>query len=309
MLVGIGSRLSRASTTAFTEVQESAEHPAGWKANAVAFLLTCEFTEQFGRPFANSATRAPFGKTISFSNPTTVVPLSSRMSTLVKPAGFTRAEPTPSIALGSYDSTPLEIAGAYTIFANGGTYVEPHFVSSVQDQNGLTIYNASPEKRSVLDPKVAFQMVDLLQEVLRSGTAAGVRSRGFVAPAAGKTGTSRDGWFAGFTSGLLCIVWVGFDDHRDLNLEGARSALPIWTEFMKRAVQHGADAKPFRAPPGIVGVEIDPESGELATPFCESSRMEFFVSGTEPQVSCHLHDAGQAALPPLQAIPQSDSGR
>jgi penicillin-binding protein 1B len=141
--------------------------------------------------------------------------------------------------------------------------VEPHFISSVQDQAGSTIYTSSPKRRSVLDPRVAYQMVDLLQEVLRTGTGAGVRARGFMVPAAGKTGTSRDGWFAGFISDLLCIVWVGFDDHRDLRLEGARSALPIWTEFMKRAVQHGAPAKPFRVPPGLVDVEVDPESGQL----------------------------------------------
>ena len=89
----------------------------------------------------------------------------------------------------------------------------------------------------MLDPRVAYLMVNLLEEVMRTGTAAGVRSRGFRVPAAGKTGTSHDGWFAGFTSELLCIVWVGFDDNRELDLEGAHSALPIWTEFMKRALE------------------------------------------------------------------------
>src|SRR5207237_7845998 len=87
----------------------------------------------------------------------------------------------------------------------------------------------------VLDPRVAFIMTDMLQEVMRNGTAAGVRARGFKLPAAGKTGTSHDGWFAGYTSQLLCVVWVGFDDYRELGLEGAKSALPIWTEFMMEA--------------------------------------------------------------------------
>jgi penicillin-binding protein 1B len=212
---------------------------------------------------------------------------------VAKGAGLTRAAPTPSVALGSYESTPLEMAGAYTIFANNGIYVEPHLISTVEDQEGTTIYNSSPTRRPVLDPRVTYQMVNLLQEVLQTGTGAGVRSRGLVVPAAGKTGTSRDGWFAGFISDLLCIVWVGFDDHRDLKVEGAKSALPIWTEFMKRAVQHGVAAKPFRAPPGIVAVEIDPESGQLATSYCESSRVEFFVRGTEPQEDCSLHSPDQ----------------
>src|ERR1700680_25803 len=106
----------------------------------------------------------------------------------------------------------------------------------------------------VLDSRVAFIMTDMMQEVMRSGTAAGVRARGFKLPAAGKNGTSHDGWFAGYTSQLLCIVWVGFDDYRELGLEGARSALPIWTEFMMGATRYGQyrDAKPFATPPGVV---------------------------------------------------------
>jgi membrane peptidoglycan carboxypeptidase len=97
-----------------------------------------------------------------------------------------------------------------------------------------------------------------LEEVMRSGTAAGARGLGFVVPAAGKTGTSHDGWFAGFTSELLCIVWVGFDDSRQLDLEGARSALPIWTELMKRALllRQYRSAKPFAAPEGVVSISI-----------------------------------------------------
>ena len=102
---------------------------------------------------------------------------------------------------------------------------------------------------------------------MRSGTAAGVRGRGFTLPAAGKTGTSRDGWFAGFTSKLICVVWVGFDDGKDLNLEGAKSALPIWTEFMKRAHKRREyrNVRDWDAPDGIVSVDIDPLSGQLAT--------------------------------------------
>src|SRR5258708_40001869 len=122
------------------------------------------------------------------------------------------------------------------------------------------LYQNQAETRQVLDPRVAYLMVNMLEEVLRSGTAAAVRARGFTVPAAGKTGTSRDGWFAGFTSELLCVVWVGFDDNRALDLQGAKSAAPIWGEFMSRrlAFPDYPHTKPFRAPSGIVSLDVDP---------------------------------------------------
>jgi penicillin-binding protein 1B len=199
--------------------------------------------------------------------------------------------PTPAVALGAYEVTPLEIAGAYTIFANSGVYVKPTFLSSVRDQTGTEIFRSEPEKRPVLDPRVAFMMDSLLEEVLRSGTGVGVHARGFNLPAAGKTGTSRDGWFAGFTSKLLCIVWVGFDDGRELDLEGAHSALPIWAEFMRRAAQQPeyGNVSQFAAPSGVVAEQIDPQSGELATSSCPRVITEYFVDGTQPVETCHLH--------------------
>ena len=177
-------------------------------------------------------------------------------------------QPTPAVALGAYQVTPLEIARAYTMFANGGELVQPAFMEEVRDTNGGVLYRQQPKTTRVLDPRIAFLMVDMLQEVMRSGTAAGVRARGFRYPAAGKTGTSHDGWFAGFTSELLCVVWVGFDDYTDLGLEGARSALPIWTEFMSEAARYKqfGDAKPFKPPQGVVGYRSDPESGHSAGP-------------------------------------------
>ena len=144
---------------------------------------------------------------------------------------------TPAIALGSYVATPLEIAGAYTIFSNGGQYVEPQVHTCGERLLGKNLWRSSGVTRQVLDPRVSYLMVDLMESVINNGTGAGARTRGFTAPAAGKTGTSHDGWFAGFTSDLLGIVWVGYDDDRELRLTGAASALPIWTEFMKRAVE------------------------------------------------------------------------
>jgi len=186
-------------------------------------------------------------------------------------------QPTPAVALGAYQVTPFEIARAYTIFANDGNLVQPSFI---QGQTPRTI--------RVLDPRIAFLMVDMLQEVMRSGTAAGVRSRGFRLPAAGKTGTSHDGWFAGFTSQLLCVVWVGFDDYSDLGLEGAKSALPIWTEFMMEAARYKqyGDAKPFKPPQGVTQVSVDPQTGELSGPGCPVGISTYFVDGTQPQTPC-----------------------
>jgi penicillin-binding protein 1B len=135
-------------------------------------------------------------------------------------------------------------------------------------------------------------MTNLMEEVLRSGTAAGARERyGFNVPAAGKTGTSRDGWFAGYTSELLCVVWVGFDDNRDLDLEGAHSAAPIWMQFMKSALAYREyrDTQPFEAPDGIVTIDIDPKSGMPATAACPERRAEVYIAGTQPVGTCPLH--------------------
>jgi penicillin-binding protein 1B len=198
---------------------------------------------------------------------------------------------TPAIALGTYDVTPLEMAGAYAIFANNGTWVKPRVLTDV--------HGGSPDSHAAIDPRLAWMMVNMLQEVMRSGTAAGVRSRGFTLPAAGKTGTSHDGWFAGFTSRLLCIVWVGFDDYTDLNLEGAKSALPIWTDFMKAAarVKPYRDARDFPIPAGIEQQKICLQSGELAGDLCPDVRSEYFISGSAPTRKCDMHIAAQEAIP------------
>jgi penicillin-binding protein 1B len=207
--------------------------------------------------------------------------------------------PTPSMALGAYETTPLEIARAYTTFANQGVNVQTTMIADVRSADGRAVYHRSPEAHTALDPRVNYLMVSMLQEVLRSGTGAGVRSLGFTLPAAGKTGTSRDGWFAGFTSELMCVVWVGFDDNRELNLEGARSALPIWAEFMRRAAKSKPyrDAKAFAVPRGIVSADICTDSGELAGPFCPEVRADFFASGTQPENQCSRHSAELSADP------------
>ena len=203
-------------------------------------------------------------------------------------------QPTPAVALGAYEVTPLEIAGGYTIYANHGIFSKPYFISSITSDHGSNMFDGKPEHRAVLDPRVAFLMDQLLQEVVRTGTGASIWSRGINFPVAGKTGTSHDGWFAGFSSKLICIVWVGFDDNRELNLEGAHSALPVWTEFMKRAHQHREyrNVSDFQPPAGVVSTQIDPQSGQIATAACPKVRTEYFIEGTQPVELCRLHGGG-----------------
>ena len=199
------------------------------------------------------------------------------VESLAKRAGMNLSiRPTPAIALGAYEVTPIEVAGAYTIYVDRGEYVKPNWVSLIRDREGAVLYSHKPERRQVLDPRVAYLMVNLMQEVLRSGTGAAVRSRGFLLPSAGKTGTSHDGWFVGFTSKLICAVWVGFDDNRELGLEGAHSALPVWTEFMIKA-HEGLPIHDFQVPEGVEFYGVD-----RATGLAGGSFQEAFVKGTKP---------------------------
>ena len=214
-----------------------------------------------------------------------------KVANLAKIAGISSVRATPAMALGSYDATPMEMASAYTIFSNDGQRITPIMVRSVRDANGDIIDNYQPQKTQVLDPRVAYVITDMLQGVINNGTAAGaagVRARKFTAPAAGKTGTSHDGWFAGFTSNLLCIVWVGYDDYSDIHLSGAAIALPIWTEFMKRAVDlpNYSDTKPFTPPQGVVELTLDRATNQIATPACPDDYTTAFIDGTQPTQTC-----------------------
>ena len=214
-------------------------------------------------------------------------------------------QPTPAVALGAYEVTPLEIAGAYTIFVNHGIYSKPYFINNIANDRGSQIFDSEPEHKNVLDPRIAFLMDQMLEEVVRSGTGASVWARGINFPVAGKTGTSHDGWFAGFTNKLLCIVWVGFDDNRQLDIEGAKSALPVWAEFMRRAHEHREyrNVSEFEPPPGVVSVPIDPLSGQIATASCPKVRTEYFVEGTQPVELCRLHGGGQTQVASWETSP------
>jgi penicillin-binding protein 1B len=154
--------------------------------------------------------------------------------------------------------------------------------------------NYKTDERQVLDPRIAYVMTNMMESVINNGLGyTAVRLRGFELPAAGKTGSSHDGWFAGYTSNLLCIVWVGYDDYSDLRLSGAQTAAPIWTEFMKKAstLPEYSDMKEFTQPAGVVDVQLDKATNRLATPTCQDDYTAAFVAGTEPRETCDQQGA------------------
>jgi penicillin-binding protein 1B len=198
---------------------------------------------------------------------------------------------TPAVALGAYEMTPVDVAAGYTAFGQGGVRAEPQILRGVVSANGTILEKVTPVNHAVLDPRVAYLVTSLMKDVLNKGTGATVRARGFTLPAAGKTGTSRDGWFAGFTSNLVTVIWIGFDDNRDLGLAGGATAAPVWADFMKKATTlPGYRAvKDFDPPEGVQSVVIDPESAELATPSCPATREEVYVAGSAPTQYCEIH--------------------
>jgi penicillin-binding protein 1B len=239
-----------------------------------------------------------------------------KVANLAKAAGIGSVKATPAMALGAYDATPIDMASAYTGFANGGLRLSPVLINSVRNSEGDVVMDFKSEQQQILDPRVAAVTTNLMEAVMNSGLAVGpVRGRGFNAPAAGKTGSSHDGWFAGYTSNLLCVVWVGYDDYSDIHLSGAQTAAPIWAEFMKKAISLPAysDAKPFNQPSGVVDVQLDKATNLLATAGCPNTYTSAFVAGTEPVQTCDqstgvkgffsrmLGIGGDKALPPPQA--------
>ncbi len=212
-----------------------------------------------------------------------------KVADLAKNAGITSVKATPAMALGSYDAPPLDMAGAYTVFANNGVRLSPILVNSVRNAKGDVVANFKTDQRQVMDPRISYIMTNMMESVINNGLGyTAVRLRGFTPPAAGKTGSSHDGWFAGYTSNLLCIVWVGYDDYSDLRLSGAQTAAPIWTEFMKKAsaLPGYSDMKAFSQPTGVVDVQLDKATNRLATPACPDDYVAAFVAGTEPRETC-----------------------
>ncbi|HEX6165003.1 MAG TPA: PBP1A family penicillin-binding protein [Vicinamibacterales bacterium] len=216
-----------------------------------------------------------------------------RIVSLWKQARVGNAEqvkPYPSVALGIVELTPLEVAQAYTVFANHGTLKPLRSIINVT--SGEDVAKPKIEKGpTIARPSTAFLVTHMMRSVLNEGTGASARANGFTADAAGKSGTTndlRDAWFVGFTPELLTVVWVGLDDNQPLGLSGSQAALPIWTAFMKNALA-GRGASTFDAPEGISFVEIDRDTGKIATPICPRLTNEAFLAGMEPLAQCELH--------------------
>jgi penicillin-binding protein 1B len=222
----------------------------------------------------------------------------NNVAALARDAGIKSARGTPSVALGSYDATPLDMAGAYTTFGNGGVRIDPWLVASIRSANGDVLNDYPPDTKPILDPRVAYLTLALMENVINAGTGAPVRAHGFTAPAAGKTGTSRDAWFAGFTSNLLCVVWIGNDDYSDLKLEGGKAAGPMWAEFMKNAVKlpQYSDTRQFTAPQGVSTVRLDKVTNLLADASCPQDYDAVFLDGTAPTQTCDQSAGDQRNL-------------
>ncbi|MBM3808867.1 MAG: PBP1A family penicillin-binding protein [Acidimicrobiia bacterium] len=201
-----------------------------------------------------------------------------------------QVKPYPSLALGTAELTPLELAEAYTVFPNRGTIRRLQPLINVTRGDDVARPKPVPGS-SVARPSATFLVTHMMRSVLNEGTAVSARSAGFSSDAAGKTGTTndlRDAWFVGFTPELLTVVWVGLDNNQPLGLSGGQAALPIWTSFMKSAVA-GRAASSFDVPGGVTFLELDRDTGKIATPTCPRVTNEAFLAGTEPLGVCELH--------------------
>ena len=202
-----------------------------------------------------------------------------------------RLEPYPSVSLGSFEVTPLEIAYAYSVFANEGVKAEPISILAVSTREGKLLESREVKMKRVAPAGVCYVMNDVLKDVLNYGTGSKTRQLGFSRPFAGKSGTTsnyRDAWFIGYSPRILSLVWIGFDDGHSVRLAGGDACVPIWTANMNRIDGLIPDVD-WKRPDDVVERQIDPESGLLATPYCPQSKSEVFVIGTEPQSVCPLH--------------------
>ena len=207
--------------------------------------------------------------------------------------GLPRPTPYPALALGTTEATPLQIASAYASFANGGRKIQP----------SLTANDDGSRNEQVIEPATAYMITDMLEGVIDHGTARAARGLIPGTAVAGKTGTSRDGWFVGYTPNLVCAVWIGFDDNKQLGLTGAEAALPAWVEFMKSAIDLRPElgGKSFAQPEGITVAEIDPETDELATGKCPMHERVAMLTTQVPPSECFRHNLyfDVASEPPL----------
>jgi penicillin-binding protein 1A len=196
-----------------------------------------------------------------------------------------------TMALGAGSTTPLQMAGAYSVFANGGYRVKPWFIDRIEDNRGGLLYKAKPEvagvdAERVLDERNAFIMTTLMRDVVRYGTAARAMALGRN-DLAGKTGTTNDhvdAWFAGFQDKLVAIAWIGFDTPSNMgpNETGGTAALPIWTAYAAKVLK-GVPEVELVPPSGVVSVSINPATG-MREASGTSKTLEYFYQESQPPV-------------------------
>jgi len=213
----------------------------------------------------------------------------ARVVDVARRLGITSSLPrVPSLALGTADVSPLEMARAYAAIASGGILPEVQGVEDLVDVRGRTLERRQLQFKRVLEPGIAFLATSLLEGVARRGTAAGVHATGLEGPVAAKTGTSdeeHDLWFVGFTPDLVAVVWVGFDEPRSLSVPSSVGALPIWRRLVME-LSGGRVRGRFAPPAGVTVAEVEPETGLLALDACPERRSEYFLAGTEPTATC-----------------------
>jgi penicillin-binding protein 1A len=212
-----------------------------------------------------------------------------------------------SMALGSSEVTLVELTSAYGVFANSGVRNDPLFILKVEDRTGTVLEKNTQRPTEVLSQQTAAVMTSMLASVMDHGTGYPARARGFLMPAAGKTGTMdeyMDAWFVGYTPSMVCGVWVGFDQKRTIGkgVTGSRAALPIWTDFMIGATR-GRPSESFPMPLGTVNREVCSETGMLATDACPDVTTEMFAEGADPAEYCSAHPGRPLSPSDIEGVP------
>ena len=227
----------------------------------------------------------------------------ARTANLAGRFGLPKPERYPSLALGTKEVTPLQLASAYAAFVNEGRRVQARAIASVGEPPAAHVM--SPELEQVISPTTAYMITNMLAGVVERGTARKARGSVPGTAIAGKTGTSRDGWFIGYSPHLVCVVWIGFDDNKQLGLTGADAALPAWVDFMNEAIAMRPDlgGSNFECPEGIKFVEIDIATGLRSTVTCPLRELIAVKEQMSPNLECYLH--GNL---PVQSSPFAEEG-
>jgi penicillin-binding protein 1B len=212
----------------------------------------------------------------------------ARIANLSEQFGLPKPERYPALALGTTEVTPLQLATAYATFLRGGNSLEAQSITAI---GSPATHAADIATRQVVKPTTAYMITNMLAAVVDHGTARAAHGAVKGTAIAGKTGTSRDGWFVGYTPNLVCVVWIGFDDNQQLGLTGAEAALPAWTDFINAAVATRPElgGRNFACPEGIKFVEIDSEDGLISTLSCPSRELIAVTDELSPNADCFKH--------------------